>query len=448
MPARALLALLNCPLCSPPALLRAPVTLHCGHTFCAAHLASSSSPPAPRAPNAAPVLPTCPLPTCSSSSRAPTTFSHAPPLNVTINKLIDIITTPIPDDTSHPAFHDDPDDRTDSKYKADLGSDLEYLPLPPQSPSSAESSQLPSPTPREPDTSGRATPTCARSGSQPSPCLPPRKRRRRLHRRVSPARAPASPHRTDHDPQSRLEKELLTELTCQICFGLLSQPLTTPCQHPKLQVFTAPAARGVTQVKRQNAALTEFSPLSPVKHSAPMASIASAATSSPSASAKENVVPGAKTAQTTRKPLGPRSPSPPSSPVQTKAALTPATLRVRPSKENASADKENGCERDRKDHRRSQILRDVTSTQRQDENVFAPPLGATKRAIKAECSIRSVKGAVVTDTSKGSVQVRMKEWERKQLEVAECVKERLREAEDEREHEREQEQRAQDEREE
>ncbi|KAH9853417.1 hypothetical protein C2E23DRAFT_821252 [Lenzites betulinus] len=239
MPARALLALLallHCPLCSPPALLHAPVTLHCGHTFCAAHLASSSSPPTPRPPNAAPVLPTCPLPACSSSSRAPTTFSHAPPLDVTVSKLIDILTTPIPEDTARPAFHDDPDDRTDSEYEADSGSDLEYLPLPPQSPSSA-SSQLPSPTPREPDASGRATPTRAesrhraRSGSQPSPRLPPRKRRRRLHRRVSPARTPASPHRTDHDPQSRLEKELLTELTCQICFGLLSQPLTTPCQH-------------------------------------------------------------------------------------------------------------------------------------------------------------------------------------------------------------------------
>lgn len=216
--------------------------------------------------------------------------------------------------------------------------------------------------------------------------------------------------------------------------------------------FVAPATRGVTQVKRQNAALTEFSPLSPVKHSAPMAS--------PSASAKENVVPGAKTARTTRKPLGPRSPSPPSSPVQTKAALAPATLRVRPSKENASADKENGRERDTKDRRRSQILRDVTSTRRQDENVFAPPLGNTKRAVKAERSTRDVKaqskadlsgeGAVVTDTSKDSVRVRMKEWERERerLKEMERVKERLREAEEEREREREQEERARVEREE
>ncbi|PCH41212.1 hypothetical protein WOLCODRAFT_151254, partial [Wolfiporia cocos MD-104 SS10] len=32
-------------------------------------------------------------------------------------------------------------------------------------------------------------------------------------------------------PHVDFEKELLAELTCEICFALLVQPLTTPCQH-------------------------------------------------------------------------------------------------------------------------------------------------------------------------------------------------------------------------
>lgn len=32
-------------------------------------------------------------------------------------------------------------------------------------------------------------------------------------------------------PQTKLEKDLMAELTCEICFMLLYQPITTPCQH-------------------------------------------------------------------------------------------------------------------------------------------------------------------------------------------------------------------------
>ncbi|KAJ7129649.1 PUA-like domain-containing protein [Mycena epipterygia] len=37
--------------------------------------------------------------------------------------------------------------------------------------------------------------------------------------------------RPDHPPRPSLEKELLTELSCEICFNLLYNPVTTPCQH-------------------------------------------------------------------------------------------------------------------------------------------------------------------------------------------------------------------------
>ncbi|KAI0352914.1 hypothetical protein OH77DRAFT_1428031 [Trametes cingulata] len=238
---RNLLPLLHCPLCSPPALLRAPVTLQCGHTFCASHFAPSNAPSTSKAADTAPSLPTCPLPTCSSTSRAQAAFSHSPPLDVTVNKVIDILSAPQPEDPPPPPFHDDPDERTDSEYEVDSDSDLEYLPLPPQSPQSPASvaSRAASSPVRDSETAGhvsRSLPSHAdtrhrsRSRSQPSPRLPPRKRRRRLHHRVSPTSRP-QPHRTDHDPQARLEKELLSELTCEICFGLLWQPLTTPCQH-------------------------------------------------------------------------------------------------------------------------------------------------------------------------------------------------------------------------
>ncbi|KAI0677505.1 hypothetical protein C8Q78DRAFT_1002999 [Trametes maxima] len=237
---RALLPLLRCPLCPAPALLRAPVTLHCGHTLCAAHLAPPpDAPSTSRAADSPPTLPRCPLPDCSSSSRAPATFSHSPPLDVTVNKVIELLSAADAQDAPPPVYQDDYDDRTDSEYEGDSDSDLEYLPLPPPSPLSSTSQRAPS-SARNSHSAERVersspppvTPRHrSRSRSQPSPRLHPRKRRRRLHGRVSPSQPRPQPHRTDHDRQAHLEKELLSELTCEICFGLLWQPITTPCQH-------------------------------------------------------------------------------------------------------------------------------------------------------------------------------------------------------------------------
>jgi hypothetical protein len=36
---------------------------------------------------------------------------------------------------------------------------------------------------------------------------------------------------TTHSPDVAIEKQLLVELTCEICYMLLYQPITTPCQH-------------------------------------------------------------------------------------------------------------------------------------------------------------------------------------------------------------------------
>ena len=41
----------------------------------------------------------------------------------------------------------------------------------------------------------------------------------------------------DEGPQTRIEKELLTELSCDICFTIYYQPVTTPCQHVSCLLF-------------------------------------------------------------------------------------------------------------------------------------------------------------------------------------------------------------------
>ncbi|KAI0774316.1 hypothetical protein C8Q74DRAFT_1368804 [Fomes fomentarius] len=233
MPPDALLPLLYCPLCAPPALLRAPVTLHCGHTFCASHFTLLTASSSSKSSAQVPLLPQCPLPTCSASSRSAPTVLHAPPVDVTTNKLIDLLANASREDLSPPpTFHDDPDDRTDSEYEVDPDSDLEYLPLPPQSPSGS-GSHLSSPHSRDSNhTSAPLTPRQrSRSPSGSSPQLHPRKRRRRHRPRVTPPRTRSDAQRTDHDPHARVQKELLSELTCEICFGLFWQPITTPCQH-------------------------------------------------------------------------------------------------------------------------------------------------------------------------------------------------------------------------
>ena len=39
------------------------------------------------------------------------------------------------------------------------------------------------------------------------------------------------PEESDQEPRTRINKELLTELSCDICFTIYHHPVTTPCQH-------------------------------------------------------------------------------------------------------------------------------------------------------------------------------------------------------------------------
>lgn len=232
-----LLRRLQCPLCPPGEHLRAPVTLHCGHTFCASHFAPHNVPSTSKAPESVSTLPQCRLPTCSPSPRSLAAFSHTPPTDVTTNKLLELLDRAsregIHPESPSPHFSDDYDDPTDSDRDPESDPELEYLPLLPVSPSSPSTS---SPTRESVDLStalGSSSPRRPRS-PQASPCLHPRKRRRRIRLPAASSQSHAQLHyRNDHDQYAsdRLEKELLTELSCEICFGLFWQPITTPCQH-------------------------------------------------------------------------------------------------------------------------------------------------------------------------------------------------------------------------
>ncbi|TBU59232.1 hypothetical protein BD310DRAFT_948155 [Dichomitus squalens] len=209
---------------------------------------------------------------------------------------------------------------------------------------------------------------------------------------------------------------------------------------PRLQL--APEARGVNQTKRP----AVFSALSPIKHSPPAQThTVPFAAATTSALAKENSLAqensfasmtasadagNGKTAasRSTRKPLGPRSP----------AGTPPSSLRGYASKENAharTAQAENDyVKENRKEKRRSQILRDVT----QSENVSVHSSTRGDRDKPREKAER-VPANTSADTSKDSVRSRMKEWERERerLREMERRKECMREVEEERECEKE-----------
>lgn len=290
------LPLLNCPICSPPALLDAPTTLHCGHTVCSVHVrkhpapASSSSSPAPQAhlptssqtqrisrhpqPSPAtivPVLPSCPLPTCrhTSTPRArvsnipniphdspvayyppiapPASVLHQPTaeqiitvvnprIDVTISRILTLTRrtdflhsqgesefVPTPGDQSDNETDDEDSVQEDGDDEQEQDREQVRTGLPSESPDSA--AQIYSPNPAE-----------RRLHSHRD--SPPRRHSRphKRQRRQDPT-APPQPH-LPIGREERFNKELLDHLTCEICFMLLFQPVTTPCQHVRIKLVS------------------------------------------------------------------------------------------------------------------------------------------------------------------------------------------------------------------
>lgn len=277
------LPLLNCPLCDPPSLLVSPITLRCGHTICLKHLTDPPESPEESSSFVSSLLssvassskhklplPSCPLPTCKATSYATgnataeqlprhpqSRVNYLPPppvpllshlddepdqeplplrVDVTVNKILNLVVLSRPwflDDSSTLRTRPFPEDdvHTDSESEDGDGGvgdedapDLERHADPDRPPlASVPDSSFPNRASRRPRT------------DSPSPSRRPRKRPRRTHDQSRRLDIP-----NDEPPltaSAKLEKELYTELTCHICFGLMWQPVTTPCQHVRSILF-------------------------------------------------------------------------------------------------------------------------------------------------------------------------------------------------------------------
>jgi hypothetical protein len=74
-------------------------------------------------------------------------------------------------------------------------------------------------------------PTLRLRRSSRSTVRPRKRRRKHLSAQDPPSYSQRDPHAPPTNALARFEKELLSELTCEICFLLFYQPVTTPCQH-------------------------------------------------------------------------------------------------------------------------------------------------------------------------------------------------------------------------
>ncbi|KIJ20037.1 hypothetical protein PAXINDRAFT_166204 [Paxillus involutus ATCC 200175] len=220
-----LFPLFYCPLCLPFSFLTAPTTLRCGHTLCSSHVTSSQ----------------CPIPSCSSQQQTLTpnipassriSYFPAPPVpeqnifaehserrvDVRINNIGHFLIKAAKDTEAQS------DDFVDTLGDSDDDSDTEQCSQCSQYEASSSSICLPPPTIPSQPLSLDTTPPFSR------PC----KLRRQQADAPSADRAPSPtiprvPSRINS--LADFEKTLTTELTCEICFMLLYQPVTTPCQH-------------------------------------------------------------------------------------------------------------------------------------------------------------------------------------------------------------------------
>jgi hypothetical protein len=229
-------ALLACALCRGP--LCQPTTLRCGHAVCALHVAGAGDSPRPDSP----LPPRCPLRDCDStslSSRAapripsssrvrynPAPDGAAPPplvlpesvpaprLDVTLNKLIGLVARAKqsledapPADSSEPESDSSSSahDRRPNKRRR------RHISPPPQDDDGADDllSHL------------RRQAIRQRALSPDEPVLPS----------LPSSHLDAPLPRPKDAVLAGFRKDLLVELTCEICFVLLYQPITTPCQH-------------------------------------------------------------------------------------------------------------------------------------------------------------------------------------------------------------------------
>ncbi|KAJ7047355.1 PUA-like domain-containing protein [Mycena alexandri] len=205
----ALRACLACPVCA--RTLQNPTTLPCGHTVCQTHqispcpLPHCAPPPRPARPRIPPASRVNYLPPPPAPLAPPP--EHTPKPDVTINKVLALLDSVLGEDSS---YDDDDDDILRSAPRS---------------------------------------PTVRTRPDSPGPSRP--RKRQRIHddpsddegdllshlMSAAARQRDTAPHVSLTDrmrplpPPPSLEKELQTELACEICFMLLYSPVTTPCQH-------------------------------------------------------------------------------------------------------------------------------------------------------------------------------------------------------------------------
>lgn len=254
MPSHLLIPLLYCPLCPPSSPLLAPVTLFCGHSVCAKHVSIPPSQPNPHhlSPTRLRLTP-CPLEGCNASPSNPVPLPNIPSssrvtfypaagpqpyrdsaafetipdtrTDITINKLASIIHRY----DQHQQTQDTERLPTlDSSSGSDSLTDEEILDT---QPTAGPSTTTPSEPSSEPSIPRQIS---SDASQQDSVRISARKRRRKQLQ--PPRRLDAPAQSADH-----FEKELFSELTCEICFMLLYQPITSPCQHVRSSlIFSFP----------------------------------------------------------------------------------------------------------------------------------------------------------------------------------------------------------------
>lgn len=192
-----ILPLLKCPVCS--LTLSSPITLHCGHSLCSSHPFPTACPISGCSSSALPALPPIPTHSTVHITTLPNSHTLPPPsispihhsrVDVTLNNIISLVSR-----TQNQLDHIQPHHDNDTH----------------------EQSDRPRKRPRR--------------MSQDS-CLLTHLQNQARHSRTVPANQPLpSSESLDTPILQRFHKELLTELTCEICLILLYQPITTPCQH-------------------------------------------------------------------------------------------------------------------------------------------------------------------------------------------------------------------------
>ncbi|KAL1722280.1 PUA-like domain-containing protein [Schizophyllum commune] len=200
---------LTCPLCAHT--LAAPLTLRCGHSLCAVHIASSDPTVCP-VPGCQPTLSAprsgstvqfhpAPSPTTHPAPRAP---SHLG--DVTVNKILELI-----ERHSRGAPADDDEDMDD--YPPPYASRHRESP-PKKRARTADADE------DEPDLLSHLSHlSSVQRATRPDAVIP------------DAYAHPPSSTRNDDTPAPQWAKELSSELTCEICFQLFYEPITTPCQH-------------------------------------------------------------------------------------------------------------------------------------------------------------------------------------------------------------------------